>query len=91
MCRVLGYFVDILCALVYRQKLNYVREEYKPARCCSFATVTFPMTLKLEADLDILKMRPYTENKAASLRHSKLRAWIVEIRSVIVIDIPIKP
>jgi len=33
-----------------------------------------PMTLKLESDLDILKMYPHTENKAASLRHSKVRA-----------------
>jgi len=34
------------------------------------------MTLKLEGDLDILKMYHYNENEAASLRHSKLRAWI---------------
>jgi len=33
-----------------------------------------PMTLKLENDLDILKMYIHTENKAASLRLSKLRA-----------------
>jgi len=34
------------------------------------------MTLKLEDNLDILQMYPHTENEAASLRHSKLRAWI---------------
>jgi len=34
-----------------------------------------PLTLKLEGDLDILKMYPHTENEAASLRHSEqLRA-----------------
>jgi len=32
--------------------------------------------LKLEGDLDSLKMYLHTENEAASLRHSKLRAWI---------------
>jgi len=32
------------------------------------------MTLKLEDDLDILKMYLLTENEAASLRDSKLRA-----------------
>jgi len=36
------------------------------------------MTLKLEGDLDILKMYLYTENEAASLRNSKLNAWIVK-------------
>jgi len=30
------------------------------------------MTLKLEGDLDILKMYLHTENEAARLRHSKL-------------------
>jgi len=30
------------------------------------------MTLKLEADLDILKMYLHTENGIARLRHSKL-------------------
>jgi len=34
------------------------------------------VTLKLEGGQDILKMCPYTENEAASLRHSKLRARI---------------
>jgi len=34
------------------------------------------MTLKLEGDLDILKMYLHTKNEAASLRHLKLRAWI---------------
>jgi len=36
-------------------------------------------TLKLEGDLDILNVYLHTENEAASLRHSKLRAWIEEI------------
>jgi len=31
------------------------------------------MTLKLEGDIDILKMYPHTENEAASLKHSKLK------------------
>jgi len=35
-----------------------------------------PMTLKLEGDLDILKMCLHTQNKATSLRDSKLTAWI---------------
>jgi len=42
-----------------------------------FAAVTLrlnPMTLKLEGDLDILKLYFHTENKAASLRHSNFRA-----------------
>jgi len=34
------------------------------------------MTLKPEGELDIPKMYLHTENEAASLRHSKLRAWI---------------
>jgi len=33
-----------------------------------------PMTLKLEGDLDVLKTYHHTENEAASLRHSKLKA-----------------
>jgi len=33
-----------------------------------------PVTLKLEGDLDILKMYLHTKNEAVSLRHSKLRA-----------------
>jgi len=32
------------------------------------------MTLKLEGDLDILKLYPHTENEAASLRHSEIKA-----------------
>jgi len=32
------------------------------------------MTLKLEGDLDILKMYLHIENEAASLRHSKLKS-----------------
>jgi len=39
-------------------------------RCCDLDIN--PMTLKLEVDLDILKMYLYTENKVAMLRHSKL-------------------
>jgi len=38
------------------------------------------MTLKLEGDLDILKMHLHTENEADSLKHSKLKAWIEKIR-----------
>jgi len=38
------------------------------------------MTLTLEGNLDILKMYFYTENEAASLRHSKLRASTEEIQ-----------
>jgi len=34
------------------------------------------MTLKLKGDLDTLKMYRHTENKAASLRHSQLKAQI---------------
>jgi len=41
-----------------------------------------PMTFKLEGDRDILKMYPHAENEAASLRHSKLRAWIEKIRNM---------
>jgi len=33
-----------------------------------------PITLKLEGDPDILQLYPHTENKAASLRHSKLKS-----------------
>jgi len=33
-----------------------------------------PMILKLESDVDILKMYLHTRNIAASLRHSKLKA-----------------
>jgi len=36
------------------------------------------MTLKLKGNQDSLKMYPHTENEAASLKHSKLRAWIEE-------------
>jgi len=41
------------------------------------------MTLKLEGDLDILTMYLHTKNKATSLRHSKLRIWIEEIRKYV--------
>jgi len=34
------------------------------------------MTLKLKGDLDVLKMYPHSESEAASLRHSKRRAWV---------------
>jgi len=40
-----------------------------------FAVVTLiltTVTLKLEGDLDVLKMYLYTENEVARLRHSKL-------------------
>jgi len=56
-------------------KLNCVRVERVPARGRFFAAVAAhinPMTLKLEGDLDILKMYLHTENEAAMLRHSKL-------------------
>jgi len=33
-----------------------------------------PMTLTREGDLDILQMYTHSENEAASLRHSQLRA-----------------
>jgi len=39
-----------------------------------------PTTLKLQRELDILRMYVHTEKEAASLRHSKLRSWIEEIR-----------
>jgi len=41
-----------------------------------FVAETFadPMTLKLEDDINILKMYFHTENEVAGLRHSKLRA-----------------
>jgi len=57
---------------IYQLKLNCVREEHRPARCRCFATVT----LKLKNDLHILKMYLHIKHKAASLRHSKLKALI---------------
>jgi len=42
-----------------------------------------PMTLKVEGDLDILKMYPHAEIEAAGLRHSKLRASIKQEAKVI--------
>jgi len=42
-----------------------------------------PMTLKVEGDLDILKMYLHTENEAVSLRHSKLRALLKKIRKYV--------
>jgi len=39
--------------------------------CCRDLDIN-PMTLKLEGDLDILKMHLHTENEVAGLRHSKL-------------------
>jgi len=42
-----------------------------PLFCCRDLNIN-PMTLKLEGDLDILKMYFYTENEVARLRHSKL-------------------
>jgi len=41
-----------------------------------------PMTLKLKGYPDTLKMYIHTENEAASLRHSKLRAWIKKYRNM---------
>jgi len=79
------------------------------AQTCALPLVIWrltPMTLKLESYGDIWKMYPHTENEAASLRHSKRRAWIGKkyenvsrskcqrlwiTSSVIVTDIPIKP
>jgi len=65
------------------------------------------MTWKLKGDLDILKIYPHTQNKAASVRHSKAGACIEKIQKclkvkgqnvkfritlgTIVTDIPIKP
>jgi len=43
-----------------------------------------PVTLKLEGDLDILKMYPRAENEAASSRHSELRVWVEKIRNIYV-------
>jgi len=63
--------------LKLQEKLSFVRGKHRPARGRCVATVALrltPMTLKLEGDLDILKMYLHTENEAASLRHSKLRA-----------------
>jgi len=39
-------------------------------RCCDLDIN--PITLKLEGDIDILKVYLYTENEVARLRHSKL-------------------
>jgi len=39
---------------------------------CSFDLDINSMTLKLEGDLDILKMYFHTENEVATLRHSKM-------------------
>jgi len=39
--------------------------------CCCDLDIN-PMTLKLESDLDILKMYFHTKNEVATLRHSKL-------------------
>jgi len=64
-------------------QLNCARVKQKPA--CCFATVTLrltPMTLLLEGDRDILKIH-HAENKAASLRHSKLGAEIEKIQKYI--------
>jgi len=40
-------------------------------RAATFSLNINPMTLKLEGDLDILKMNLHTENEVARLRHSK--------------------
>jgi len=42
-----------------------------------------PMTLKLESDLDTLKMYLHTENEAANLRHAKRKALLKEIRKYV--------
>jgi len=43
------------------------------------------MTLKLEDDPDILKIYAHTENEAASLRHSNLRALIKKYEICLVV------
>jgi len=56
--------------------------DHKPSKAQTCALPLFrgrdleinPMTLKLDGDLDMLKMYLYTENEAADLRNSKLRA-----------------
>jgi len=55
------------------------------------------MTLKLENDLDILKMYTHTENEAANLRHSKLsaqgqrsRSTCLKLLAFTMVHIPIK-
>jgi len=39
-----------------------------------------PVTLKLEGDLNILKMYLQTENEVAGLSHPEYRAWIEKIQ-----------
>jgi len=60
--------------------INCVQGEHIPTRGRFFADIN-PMTLKLEGDLDILKMYLYTENEVAVLRHSKLLT-VYEISTV---------
>jgi len=43
----------------------------QPLFCCRDLAIN-PMTLKLEGDLDILKMCLCTENEVARLKHSKV-------------------
>jgi len=50
-----------------------------------------PMTLKLEGDLNILKMYRHTENEAVSLRHSELRAKIEKIRKCLKVKLSKAP
>jgi len=42
-----------------------------------------PMTLKLEGDVDILKIYLHTRNEAVILRDSKPKAWIQKIRKYV--------
>jgi len=46
---------------------------------CDRDLETNPLTLKLEGDLDVVKMYLHTENEAASLKDSKLRAELKKI------------
>jgi len=64
-------------SILDNSKNKGVRGENKPARSCCFGDREInPVTWQLEGDLNTLKMYFHTKNKVASLRHSKLKAWI---------------
>jgi len=48
------------------RKLNFVKAKHKPEHCRCFATMTYPMTLKLKHDLDNLMMYLHTEIEVLS-------------------------
>jgi len=62
-----------MCVTKSLKKIQLCPREHKPAHGCCFDLK--PMILKLDPDLDILKMHSYTEHEVAKSSNCKGIAW----------------